>query len=154
MQLQKVFSPLCMLLVQLSLRSFIPCDKRKTLFFIKVCSLLLYLLTVMLLLSLKQVFWKKSVFYGLSSQLSQLILFKTPLEVCFLQLDSLVRTKSKSAWLIIKCYYWIFISLELLIGNVIINSFEMTSNSKCITKKWIVKDTQKLEKPKHRKTKT
>ena len=43
-------------------------------FSIKVCSLLVYFLTVMLLLSLKEVFWKESMFYWLSLQFMQLIL--------------------------------------------------------------------------------
>ena len=47
---------------------FILCDKWKTLFFMKVCRCSETFLSAMLLLSLKPVFWKKSIFYALSPQ--------------------------------------------------------------------------------------
>ena len=45
---------------------FILCDNWKTLLFMKVCRYSEIFLSAMLLLSLKPVFWKKSVFYALS----------------------------------------------------------------------------------------
>ena len=47
---------------------FILCDNWKTLLFMKVCRYSEIFLSAMLLLSLKPVFWKKSVFYALSPQ--------------------------------------------------------------------------------------
>ena len=48
--------------------TLIPCDNWKTLPFIKVYHFSKVILTAMLLLSLKTVFWKKSVFYALFPQ--------------------------------------------------------------------------------------
>ena len=42
---------------------FNPCDNLKTLFLLKVCLYFEIFSTIILLLSLKQVFWRKSVFY-------------------------------------------------------------------------------------------
>ena len=46
---------------------FIPFDNWKSLLFVKVCSYFEIILAVILQLSLKQVFWKKSVFYMIST---------------------------------------------------------------------------------------
>ena len=67
-QLQKSFPPVCMLLLKLALMFFILCDNWKTLLFMKVCRYSEIFLSAMLLLSLKPVFWKKSVFHALSPQ--------------------------------------------------------------------------------------
>ena len=58
-QQEKLFSPL---------RLFVLCDIWKTLLFIIVYSYSEIVLTTMLLLSLKLLFWRKSVFYALSPQ--------------------------------------------------------------------------------------
>ena len=58
-QREKLFSPL---------RLFVLCDIWKTLLFIIVYSYSEIVLTTMLLLSLKPLFWRKSVFYALSPQ--------------------------------------------------------------------------------------
>ena len=47
---------------------FILCDNWKTLLFMKVCRYSEIFLSAMLLLSLKPVFWKKSIFYALAPQ--------------------------------------------------------------------------------------
>ena len=60
----KKFSLLCLSLLQLtSINVFIPCDNWKTLFFIKVYRYRQVSSTVMFLRSLKQMIWKKSVFF-------------------------------------------------------------------------------------------
>ena len=65
---KNLFSSL-MLLVQLALMNVaILCDNWKTLFSIKVYLYSEVFLTAMLLISLKQVSWKKWIFYTLSSQ--------------------------------------------------------------------------------------
>ena len=46
---------------------FVPCDNWKTLFFLKVCRYCEIFSTAILSFSLKQVFWKKSVFYVIST---------------------------------------------------------------------------------------
>ena len=46
---------------------FVPCDNWKTLFFLKVCRYCEIFSTAILSFSLKQVFWKKSVFYAIST---------------------------------------------------------------------------------------
>ena len=46
---------------------FIPCDSWKTLFFLRVCRYCEIFSTAILSFSLKQVFWKKSVFYVIST---------------------------------------------------------------------------------------
>ena len=46
---------------------FVPCDSLKTLFFLKVWSYCEIFSTAILSFSLKQVFWKKSVFYAIST---------------------------------------------------------------------------------------
>ena len=46
---------------------FTPCDNWKTLFSVNVCRSFEIFSTVILLLSLKQVFWQKSVFYVIST---------------------------------------------------------------------------------------
>ena len=46
---------------------FNPCDNLKTLFLLKVCLYFEIFSTIILLLSLKQVFWRKSVFYVIST---------------------------------------------------------------------------------------
>ena len=53
---------------------FVPCDNWKTLFFLKVCRCCEIFSTAILPFSLKQVFWKKSVFYGLNSVVLVLML--------------------------------------------------------------------------------
>ena len=53
---------------------FVPCDNWKTLFFLKVCRYSEIFSTAILPFSLKQVFWKKSVFYGLNSVVLVLML--------------------------------------------------------------------------------
>ena len=45
----------------------VPCDNWKTLFFLKVCRYCEIFSTAILSFSLKQVFWKKSVFYVIST---------------------------------------------------------------------------------------
>ena len=45
----------------------IPCDKWRTLFFLKACRYFKIFSTAIFLLSLKQVFWKKSLFYIIST---------------------------------------------------------------------------------------
>ena len=46
---------------------FVPCDSWKTLFFLKICRYSEVFSTAILSFSLKQVFWKKSVFYIIST---------------------------------------------------------------------------------------
>ena len=47
---------------------FVPCDSWKTLFFLKVCRYYEIFSNPVLSFSLKQVFWKKSVFYAISTK--------------------------------------------------------------------------------------
>ena len=65
-QLQELFFSVCMLLLRL--RFYILCDTWKTLLFLKVYLCSETVLRAMLLLSLKPVYCKKSVFYALSPQ--------------------------------------------------------------------------------------
>ena len=46
---------------------FVPCDNWKALFFLKVCRYCEIISTAILSFSLKQVFWKKPVFYVIST---------------------------------------------------------------------------------------
>ena len=61
---------------------FILCDNWKTLFFMKVCRYFEIFLSTMLLLSLKPVFWKKSVFYALPPQYQHDANTKVPRKSC------------------------------------------------------------------------
>ena len=74
-QLQKkLFHCVCYRCNLLRLLFFVPCDSWKTLFFLKVCGYCEIFSTAILPFSLKQVFWKKSVFYGLNSVVLVLML--------------------------------------------------------------------------------
>ena len=75
-QLQKTFSPVYMLSVQLtSMNVFPPCDDWKTLFFTKMFRCSEVFITAMLLRSLTQVLLIKSVFYKYLRKNSAILIF-------------------------------------------------------------------------------
>ena len=68
-QLQKTFSPVCLLLMQVSsINVFIPCDYWDTCLLYMCIVIMKFSSTTLLIHFLKEVIWKKFVFYFLFSQ--------------------------------------------------------------------------------------